>query len=137
MTSNSNNNNDPVNQDHQLVIAEMQKTLQRYEAVMAAPPPDPSFDDEDVIDLREYWNVLVRRKWTVMLSVLLLTIGTAIATAMITPAYKATTVIQIERDSGSVVEYKGVIAEENLGSRDFYHTQQICAGMPQAFKPGL
>jgi len=121
MNSNSEQYN-PVEPDHQLVLAEMQKKLQRYEEVMTSMAGEQQ-EDEDVIDLREYWNVLLRRKWTVVLTVALLLIGTAIYTSMQTPIYLATTVIQIERVTGNVVEFEGVTAEENRWSNDFYQTQ--------------
>ena len=68
--------------DHQMVIAELQKKLQVYEEAMTSQSTEP--EEEDVIDLREYWNVLMRRKWTVILTVLLLLISVFIATAMMT-----------------------------------------------------
>jgi len=113
--------NRPVEPDHQLVLAEMQKKLQRYEEAMSSMTAEQ--EDEDVIDLREYWNVLVRRKWTVIITVMLLAIGTVIATSMMTPMYRATAVIQIERDDGQVLQYQGVEAEEGRYSQDFYQTQ--------------
>lgn len=113
--------NDPIEPDHQLVIAEMQKKLQRYEEAMTSMSAEQ--EEEDVIDLREYWNVLLRRKWTVIIVMIVLLVGTFIATAMMTPVYRATTVLQIERDTGDVLEYKGVTAEESGWSSDFYQTQ--------------
>lgn len=120
MNSDSAKNN-PVEPDHQLVLAEMQKKLQRYEEAMTTMSAEQ--EDEDVIDLREYWNVLVRRKWTVIITVFLLLVGTVIATSMMTPMYRATTVMQIERSDGKVLQYKGVEAEEGRYSQDFYQTQ--------------
>jgi len=113
--------NNPVEQDHQLVLAQMQKKLQRYEEAMTSMASEQ--EDEDVIDLREYWNVLVRRKWTVIITVVLLLIATVIVTSMMTPMYRATTVMQIERSDGKVLQYQGVEAEEGRYSQDFYQTQ--------------
>lgn len=113
--------NNPVEPDHQLVLAEMQKKLQRYEEAMTSMASEQ--EDEDVIDLREYWNILVRRKWTVIISLIVLLIGTLIVTALMTPIYRATTVLQIERDSGKVLEFQNVNAEEAVNAKDFYQTQ--------------
>ena len=113
--------NNPVEPDHQLVLAEMKKKLQRYEEAMTSMATEQ--EDEDVIDLREYWNILVRRKGTVFISLIVLLIGTLIATAMMTPIYRATTVLQIERDSGKVLEFQNVIADEAVNAKDFYQTQ--------------
>lgn len=116
-----NNSNEPVAANQQLVIAELRNQLARYEQVMNVDPDESS--DEDSIDLREYWNVLVRRRWTVFITIGVLVIGTIIATAMMTPIYRGTTVVQIERDSGKVLEYQAVTAEEAVNDKDFYQTQ--------------
>ena len=81
--------------------------------------------DDDAIDLREYWHILLRYKWTIAL-VVALALGLAlIATFNTTPIYKASTLIQIDRTSNRIVEYGDVTAEGRAGMRDpeFYTTQ--------------
>ena len=81
--------------------------------------------DDDAIDLREYWHILLRYKWTIAL-VVALALGLAlIATFNTTPIYKASTLIQIDRTSNRIVEYGDVTAEGSAGMRDpeFYTTQ--------------
>jgi polysaccharide biosynthesis transport protein len=120
--SSDTNSNDPVAPDQQIVIAQMQRQLQRYEETLSSLASQPE-EVDDIIDLREYWNVLVRRKWTVFITLMILLLATLIATAMMTPVYRATTVVQIERDSGKVLEYQNVTAEEAVSAKDFYQTQ--------------
>ncbi|MCP4767064.1 MAG: exopolysaccharide biosynthesis protein, partial [Gammaproteobacteria bacterium] len=103
------------------MIAELKNQLARYEQAIAAPAAAPV--DDDFIDLREIWNLLWRRRWTIFITAGVLLVATIIATAMMTPIFRATTVLQIERDAGKVVEYQGVTSEESSGSRDFYQTQ--------------
>jgi polysaccharide biosynthesis transport protein len=114
--------NEPVAPDHQLALADMQKQLARYEQAFAGMAQQPEQDD-DFIDLRELWNMLVRRRWTIIITAAVILLVTIIATAMMTPIYRATTVVQIERDTGKVLEYQDVTAEESANSRDFYQTQ--------------
>ncbi|TDG12866.1 polysaccharide biosynthesis tyrosine autokinase [Seongchinamella unica] len=113
---------EPVAPDHQLALADMQKQLARYEQAFAniAAQPEP---DDDFIDLRELWHMLWRRRWTILVTMGLILLVTAIATAMMTPIYRATTVLQIERDTGKVLEFQEVTAEESASARDFYQTQ--------------
>lgn len=111
----------PVPPDQQLAIAEMRKQLARYEEALSAPVDDRN--DEDIIDLRAYWNILWRRKWTVMITALVLVLGAAIVSSVMTPIYRATVVMQIERESGKVLDFQTVTAEEAANAKDFYQTQ--------------
>ena len=113
--------NHPIAADQQLMISELKNQLARYEQALAAPNQGSA--DDDLIDLHEVWNMLLRRRWTVLITLVVVLLGTVITTAMMTPIFRATTVLQIERDAGKVVEYQGVTSEESSGSRDFYQTQ--------------
>ena len=112
--------NNPVAADQQLTISELKNQLARYEQVLAAPARDS--DDDDLIDLREVWNLLWRRRWTIFIVAGVVLVATIIYTAMMTPIFRASTVLQIERDVGKVMEYAGVTTEER-GTNDFYQTQ--------------
>ncbi|MFU8765831.1 MAG: GumC family protein, partial [Haliea sp.] len=112
-------NNEPVAPDHQLVIAEMRKQLARYEENLQAVAVER---DDDVIDLRELWAMLVRRRWTVLITALIIVVAGTIYTAMQTPIYRASTTVQIERESSNIVGFDDVVAAES-GNRDFYETQ--------------
>ena len=79
--------------------------------------------DEDVIDLRKYWQVLVRRRWAVILVILIALISSVIITFLTTPIYRGTLLLQIERESGKVVEYQSLTPDESFNAKDFYQTQ--------------
>lgn len=111
--------NEPVAPDHQLVIAEMRKQLARYEENLQNAAVER---DDDVIDLRELWGMLVRRRWTVLVTALVIVVAGTIYTAMQTPIFRASTTVQIERESSNIVGFEDVVASE-AGSRDFYETQ--------------
>jgi succinoglycan biosynthesis transport protein ExoP len=79
--------------------------------------------DEDIIDLKEYWSVIYRRRLfilAIMAAVLLLVLT---ATLIQTPSYKATSLLQIERESTRVVDFDDVNPTERSGDKDFYTTQ--------------
>src|SRR5690606_14990408 len=111
--------NEPVAPDHQLVIAEMRKQLARYEENLQNVAVER---DDDVIDLRELWAMLVRRRWTVLITALIMVVAGTLYTAMQTPIYRASTTVQIERESSNIVGFDDVVAAES-GNRDFYETQ--------------
>lgn len=119
--SSDKSDNQAIAPDHQLAIAEMQKQLARYEERLQNVRAEP---DDDVIDLRELWNVLVRRRWTVIVTALVVFIGAVVFTAAMTPIYRATTTVQIERETTNVVEFDNLMANEGGASaKDFYETQ--------------
>ena len=51
--------------------------------------------DEKEIDLREYFKILKKRKWTIITLFILVTIGVTVKVFMMTPLYKATTKVII------------------------------------------
>ena len=80
-------------------------------------------EDGDEIDLRALWHVLVKRKWTVLGVLAGVFVVTLVSTLLMTPTYRATTSLQIERDSVKVVQVEGLTPLESPGDKDFYQTQ--------------
>ncbi len=104
----------------QLALADNERKLVAFDP---SGLPAGVEEDDDVINLREYWQVIRRRKWTVIYFFLLTTIVSVIATFIMTPIYRSTLVLQIEREAAKVVEYQDVTPEEGGNARDFYQTQ--------------
>lgn len=100
------------------------------QGVLALRPAGTALDlfeepkkDEDEIDLLAYWQILQKRKWLVLgvlASVLALTL---LITLLTPPVYRATTTLQIDRESMQVVQVEGLQAPEAANSGDFYQTQ--------------
>lgn len=88
-----------------------------------APSRHRVTDDEDSIDLREYWNILVRRRSSVGMVLAVTVLFALVVTLLSTKIYQAATLVQIEREEGKVLEYQDWTAEESDISRDFYQTQ--------------
>jgi polysaccharide biosynthesis transport protein len=79
-------------------------------------------EQEDALNLREYWAVIVKHRWLVLSCLLLaLMIGTLV-TFLKTPIYRATTVVQIDRETLKVVDFQDMNPNESSGA-DFYQTQ--------------
>ncbi|MBZ0096383.1 MAG: polysaccharide biosynthesis tyrosine autokinase [Sulfuricella sp.] len=79
--------------------------------------------DEDAINLREYWAIIVKRKWTVISFFLIVLIAVVTATFLQTPVYRASLTLQIERTVAKIVEFKNVGPDESSQDKDFYQTQ--------------
>ncbi len=97
--------------------------------VPAAPghyggPPPEEIEGEG-IDLRAYWAILVRRKWTVILFTLLAVAAATLWTLQQSPIYRSTITLKIDYRAPKVVTYQGVTPEEQGGwySQDYYQTQ--------------
>ena len=79
---------------------------------------------DDELNLREYWQVIAHRKWTVLTFFMVVVITTLIASFLATPIYRASLTLQIERDLPKVVKFQDVTpVESGAADKDFYQTQ--------------
>jgi len=87
-------------------------------------PPGHHEADEDTIDLRHYWEIIVKRKWTVLTFFAITVVAVMTATLLMTKIYRASLVLQIEQQEAKVVGYESVTPTEiAANARDFYQTQ--------------
>ena len=77
---------------------------------------------EEEIHLRDYLNVILKRKWTIITCFVVLVTVVTIASFKMEPVYKATCQILIERDNPKVVKIEEVMAID-ASSTDYYQTQ--------------
>ncbi len=77
---------------------------------------------EDEINLRQYWQVLLKRKWTVLAAFGIVFITVLVATMLMTPIFRASTTIQIDTDTVKVVQVQGMDAVAG-NDETFYKTQ--------------
>jgi len=80
-------------------------------------------DDDDVIDLREYWQVIWQRKTTVLIFLAMALIAAAISTSLKPKIYKSSLTMQIERFSNAALSAEGTNAGYDYWYDDFYQTQ--------------
>ncbi|MBW2351264.1 MAG: hypothetical protein JRF20_08775, partial [Deltaproteobacteria bacterium] len=74
------------------------------------------------MSLQDYLWVLIRRRWTIILFLLLVVTLVGIFTFTSESIYKATTQILIERESPKILNIKDIFPIESTGG-DFYQTQ--------------
>jgi capsular exopolysaccharide synthesis family protein len=84
----------------------------------AYPPPQ----EEKEINLRDYWKVIRKRRWTIIASFLIVVITTAVGTLTMRPIYRGTTAIQINKENPQIVDFKEIFAV-NMMDMDYYQTQ--------------
>lgn len=87
------------------------------------------------IDLMNYWNVVVRRRWVIALSVISFALLFLIAAFLTTPMYRAGTTLQIERQNPEILNMRDVASTDYAWSayNDFYQTQfKVIASRPVA-----
>jgi polysaccharide biosynthesis transport protein len=93
------------------------------------PPDNPAFlhepEDEGQINLLDYWRVLVKRRWTILIFVFAILAVTAIASWKATPIYRATIKIQIDPENSSFLPFKeaGEVGSTYAQSQEYLQTQ--------------
>ncbi len=80
----------------------------------------PSPDEE--IHLRDYLQVVLRRKWIVITFFLAVVTTVTIGTFMMKPQYKSTVSIKIDKENPNILSFKDVYAVERP-EEDYYQTQ--------------
>ena len=81
----------------------------------------PDVADEEV-NLRDYLDVLVRRRWLILGILALAFISTAIFTLTMVPTYKATASVEVTAETPKVTKFEEVV-EAEVKAREFYQTQ--------------
>jgi len=80
----------------------------------------PDLDDE--IDLRDYLDVLIRRKWLIMSFLVLVFLSTLIFTLASTKIYKAVASLEVAQESAKVTKFEEVTPVASQ-AREHYETQ--------------
>jgi polysaccharide biosynthesis transport protein len=69
---------------------------------------DLDYRIEEEIHLRDYLNVILKRRWIVLIFLISVVVTTMIFTSMVTPLYKSTTVVRINKESPNVLSFRGI-----------------------------
>ena len=84
----------------------------------------PNVPNDDSISLREYWDVIVKRRWTVLTCFAIVVVAMMTATFLMTKIYRATLTLQIDKQESNVVTIQGVTPTEAAWDNgEFYQTQ--------------
>ncbi len=101
-----------------LALSEEERELSLYDRVQGS-----DFGDEEGMNLKDYWIVILRHKFTIILFTLIALVASAIATSLQTPIYRSSVKLQIDREAVRIVNFEGVTPREAAYSYDFYETQ--------------
>lgn len=99
----------------------------------ATPPSNPvalpevraveTESEEDELNLRELWSVIVKRRGTILLFSVIVVTAVLTATYLMTPIYRAGLTLQIDREDIKVVKIEEVSPVEAGSGQDYYQTQ--------------
>jgi polysaccharide biosynthesis transport protein len=89
-------------------------------------PPEPTrvyayAPYEGEAHLKDYWRVLVRRRWTVLTFFLVTVVAAAVWTFTTRPTYTATATLRIEREAPRVLVFEEVVRADP--EEEYYQTQ--------------
>ena len=102
-------------------LIERRDTLPSTQVFHEPPRPDAGGDS---INLRDYWQIILKRKWTVMTFFLIIVVSVVTATFLMTKIYRASMTLQIDQQDANVTKIQEVTPTETVSaSKDFYQTQ--------------
>ena len=84
----------------------------------------PFFDwqETEEIQLRDYLDVILRRKWLILTVLTLVFLSTLIFTLAVTRIYEASAVVEVSQENPHVTNFQEVLGSE-IQAREFYETQ--------------
>lgn len=82
----------------------------------------PSYQEKSEVDLRDYWKVIRKRRWTIIAFFLIVVMTTTVATYTMKPIYRGTTSVQINKENPQIVDFKEIFAVNTM-DMDYYQTQ--------------
>ncbi|MEW6570643.1 MAG: polysaccharide biosynthesis tyrosine autokinase [Nitrospirota bacterium] len=104
---------------------ENKKALEKpHHYAFATPLPHPPSADasEEEVHLRDYLSVIMRRKWILILFLLVVVTTVTVGTFMMKPAYKSTITVKIDKENPNILSFKDVVNLERA-EEDYYQTQ--------------
>jgi len=92
---------------------------------MPVPQPEtPGGPEDDSISLREYWDIIVRRKWTVLTCFAIVVVAMMTATFLMTRIYRATLTLQVEQQESKAIAIQGIMQnDQGYETENYLQTQ--------------
>jgi succinoglycan biosynthesis transport protein ExoP len=78
--------------------------------------------EKSEVHLLDYWEIIRKRCWTIISLLLISVTATLIVTFRMTPIYRATATIQINKENPQILDFKEVFAVDTM-DLDYYQTQ--------------
>ena len=82
-----------------------------------------SSQQEDAIDLRYYWNVIMRFKWGILGLALAITLATVFVVSAMRPVYVATATLMIEQKQGKTLTSLDDVYGADVAGKEYLQTQ--------------
>src|SRR4030042_1477812 len=82
----------------------------------------PSSQEPKEVELRDYWKVIRKRKWTIISFTFIVLIATGVMTFTMSPIYRSTATIQINKENPQVVDFKEIFYITTM-EMDYHQTQ--------------
>lgn len=80
--------------------------------------------EDDGIDLRGLWQIIYKRRWTIIIFTLIAVTAVATGSFLMTPIYRASLTLQIDREDMKIVKIEEVAPiETRSNGQDYYQTQ--------------
>lgn len=89
------------------------------------PPPEyfqSVPQEENEVNLRDYWKVIQKRRWTILAFFFVVVVATAIGTFTMKPIYRGTTTLLINKENPQIVDFKEIFTVNTM-DLDYYQTQ--------------
>jgi capsular exopolysaccharide synthesis family protein len=96
--------------------------IQKAEEYPVAFPLNYPQQQEEEVHLRDYLHVLIRRKWTAITFLVITVTTVLIGTFLMTPVYRSSVTIKIDKENPNVLQFKDVVEVERAAD-DYYQTQ--------------
>ena len=109
--------------ENQITQVRQPQPLLHPERVVPHEPVVLDVSPEDVPHLLDYWDVVLKRRWLVLTSMLVVFTTVAIGTLKEKPVYEGKVLIEIDPQPPSVVNFKEVVSV-NPGDMDSYEETQ-------------
>lgn len=88
-----------------------------------APAYGPDEEPGSAVDLLKYWGLVLKHRWLFLAGTMIALILGYGVTFLMTPIYRATTTIQIEKEAQTVVALNQDDRRETIGNDQFYQTE--------------
>lgn len=93
--------------------------------MVAYDPLQVHMEDDETIDLREYWRILVKRRWVVLSVLMIVVVATVLSTVLMVPVYRSTAAVQITPPGSQILEFGDFTSDQRgwQATSNFYSTQ--------------
>lgn len=94
----------------------------QYDLTSQQPVYYSSGTPEEEVHLRDYLNIILRRKWVVLTFLIAIVTTVTIGTFLKKPLYKSAITVKIEKENPNILAFKDVVGLERT-EEDYYQTQ--------------